>query len=84
MKDYPLCRIGCLKRRTLEKETEFKAVLSTAEKPVFFIMGNDDGLVTREWITEGKIQNINQVRVELNEVNLVGYQYTNPFVGGLV
>jgi Icc-related predicted phosphoesterase len=72
-----------LEKAYLEKEAEFKAILSMAEKPVFFIMGNDDGLVTREWTTEGKIQNINQVRVDLNEVNLVGYQYTNPFVGGL-
>jgi Icc-related predicted phosphoesterase len=72
-----------LAKAYLEKETEFKAVLSQARKPVFFIMGNDDGLVTREWTSEGQIQNINQRRIEIGDMNIVGYQYTNPFVGGL-
>jgi len=72
-----------LAKAYLEKETEFKAILSLAKKPVFFIMGNDDGLVTREWTSEGQIQNINQRRIEINDINIVGYQYTNPFVGGL-
>lgn len=72
-----------LAKAYLEKETEFKAILSLAKKPVFFIMGNDDGLVTREWTSEGQIQNINQRRIEINDMNTVGYQYTNPFVGGL-
>ena len=72
-----------LAKAYLEKETEFKAILSLARKPVFFIMGNDDGLVTREWTSEGQIQNINQRRIEIGDMNIVGYQYTNPFVGGL-
>ena len=65
-----------------DKETEYKAILKTAAKPVLFIMGNDDGLVGGEWKSIDKLQNINQRRVDLGAYNFVGYQYTNPFVGG--
>jgi Icc-related predicted phosphoesterase len=66
-----------------EKEEEYKDILSGASKPIYFIMGNDDGIVGHEWKSTKSIININQKRVDLEEWNLVGYQYTNPFVGGL-
>jgi Icc-related predicted phosphoesterase len=65
-----------------EKELEFKAILQTANKPVFFLMGNDDGLVGGEWNSIDQLQNINQRRIDIGAYNFVGYQYTNPFVGG--
>ncbi len=66
-----------------QKELQYKNILSTAAKPVLFIMGNDDGIIGYEWRSEGQLQNINQKRIDLGTYNFVGYQYTNPFVGGL-
>lgn len=72
-----------LEKAYRQKEKEYKAILQSSGKPVLFIMGNDDGLVTNEWEDEGKVQNINQKRIDFAEINFVGYQYANPFVGGL-
>jgi Icc-related predicted phosphoesterase len=66
-----------------QREAEYKAILASAEKPVLFIMGNDDGIVAQEWTNAGRLQNINMKRIDVGEINFVGYQYTNPFVGGL-
>jgi Icc-related predicted phosphoesterase len=66
-----------------QKEKEYKSILLGPGKPVLFIMGNDDGIIAEEWKDEGLVQNINQKRVEYGETSFVGYQYTNPFVGGL-
>jgi Icc-related predicted phosphoesterase len=47
-------------------------------------MGNDDGILGNglAWTSEGNIVCINQRRAKYDTYNLVGYQYTNPFVGG--
>lgn len=82
-------------RRKLRKSTFAKAHLARAERmqsmicehgvPVFFIMGNDDGIVAGgyEWSSTDLMRNVNQRRIEFLEWNFVGYQYTNPFVGGI-
>jgi Icc-related predicted phosphoesterase len=66
-----------------QKETEYKSILLSVGKRVLFIMGNDDGIVAQEWKDEGLLKNINEKRVEFGDINFVGYQYTNPFVGGI-
>lgn len=65
-----------------EKEHVYKKILEEGNKPVFFIMGNDDGLVGGEWDDTKLLINVNMKRIDLNKINIVGYQYTLPFVGG--
>jgi Icc-related predicted phosphoesterase len=67
-----------------EEELELKGLLSTSEKPVLFIMGNDDGIVGGgvQWKSEGRFVDINERAVDLGRHRFVGYQYTTPFVGG--
>jgi Icc-related predicted phosphoesterase len=72
-----------IEKSSQKQETRFKAILSEAGKPVLFIMGNDDGLLTKQWEDTHSIKNINMKRVIIKDVSFVGYQYTNPFVGGL-
>jgi len=64
---------------------ELQAMLAESGKPVYFIMGNDDGIVAGgyEWPTFGPVQNINQCSIQLGRWRFIGYQFTPPFVGGL-
>jgi len=71
-----------LVRASRQKEIELKNILEEARKPVFSIMGNDDGIVGNGWESTKLLKNINQRREERGYHNFVGYQYTNPFVGG--
>jgi Icc-related predicted phosphoesterase len=48
-------------------------------KPVLFIMGNDDHY---QWKNEDNFINISEICIEVKDINFVGYQYSNPFVGG--
>jgi Icc-related predicted phosphoesterase len=68
----------------LQKETIYKSYLRKTNKPVVFVMGNDDGILGNGlcWTNEGKIICINQCRAKFDTYNLVGYHYTSPFVGG--
>jgi Icc-related predicted phosphoesterase len=57
------------------------AALDRLTQPVFYIMGNDDwvdleGALPRQRSLHGR-------RVDLGELNLVGYQHTLPFMGGV-
>jgi Icc-related predicted phosphoesterase len=67
------------------KSDELQSILSNAEKPVFFIMGNDDGILEGglEWPSSRHLFNIHGNRIEAEKFNFVGYQFTPPFVGGL-
>lgn len=60
-------------------EEEIKEILFSIRKPVLFVMGNDDEY---EWMSELNLVNINQKKYIFNGVTFVGYQYSNPFVGG--
>lgn len=60
-------------------EDELKDILISICKPVLFIMGNDDPY---EWSSEHNLVNLNQRRYVYNDIPFVGYQYSNPFVGG--
>jgi Icc-related predicted phosphoesterase len=64
------------------QEERYKAILLKARKPILFIMGNDDGLITQQWADTDRIKNIDLKRVLYRGIGFVGYQYTNPFVGG--
>lgn len=60
-------------------EEEIKEILKSIHKPVLFVMGNDDAC---EWQSELNLVNINQKKYIFHDVPFVGYQYSNPFVGG--
>lgn len=66
------------------KEIQYKAILHESGKIVLFVMGNDDGLLGKglEWESDKRIVNVNMRRVKYGNLNFVGYQYTNPYVGG--
>jgi len=55
--------------------------LSTITCPVFYVMGNDD------WVDlDSSVPNIQAVhgrRVSFGDFNVVGYQHTMPFMGGI-
>ncbi len=67
------------------KVHDIQNILSLSKKPIYFIMGNDDGIVAGglEWSNYKNQKNINQKKIHYKEYNFVGYQYTSPFVGGL-
>jgi Icc-related predicted phosphoesterase len=67
-----------------KKQRYYKSVLEESSKPIVFVMGNDDGILGLgcEWTSENYIQNVNQRKIDSGKYNFVGYQYTNPFVGG--
>jgi Icc-related predicted phosphoesterase len=67
-----------------DDERTLKGVLKHAGKIVFFVMGNDDGLLgdETEWKSDGIVVNVNMRRATYRGVPFVGYQYTNPYVGG--
>ena len=56
-------------------------ILQGAEVPIYYIMGNDD-LVELDPPSD-QFQSIHGRRSELHGVNLVGYQYSLPFMGGV-
>src|SRR5262245_23937287 len=56
-------------------------ILQRTSIPVYYIMGNDD-LVELDPRSDQFIP-IHGRRVELANTNLVGYQYTLPFMGGI-
>jgi Icc-related predicted phosphoesterase len=56
------------------------ATLTQAEVQVFYIWGNDDFIEASP--PSGRIKFIHGCRIELGPWNLVGYQYSLPFVGG--
>lgn len=56
-------------------------ILRRANIPTFYIMGNDDWV---ELDSPGlEVQSIHGRRVELGSFNLVGYQFSLPFMGGV-
>ncbi|MCK7490731.1 MAG: hypothetical protein MZW92_02315 [Comamonadaceae bacterium] len=67
-----------------EDERTLKGILKRAGKIVFFVMGNDDGLLGdgAEWNSDGLVMNVNMRRAAYRGLPFVGYQYTNPYVGG--
>src|SRR5206468_8408148 len=59
---------------------EILGILTPLKVPVFYIMGNDD-LVELE-PASSQFQSIHGRRVDLGPYNLVGYQFSPPFMGG--
>jgi Icc-related predicted phosphoesterase len=55
-------------------------LLDSASVPVFYTMGNDDLVDLNS--SSAAVQSIHARRVEFGDVNLVGYQYSLPFMGG--
>ncbi len=68
-----------------EKIKSFQNILMSSGKPIFFIMGNDDGIIEGglSWPENKSLININQKRAVYKKFKFIGYQYTVPFVGGL-
>ena len=72
-----------LKDAFKEKEYEYKNILRKSNKKVYYIMGNDDGIVGGAWDEDETFINIDMKRIEISNINIVGYQYTLPFIGGI-
>jgi Icc-related predicted phosphoesterase len=56
-------------------------ILESTKVPIYFIMGNDDLVDLNpypDWF-----QSLHGRRVEIGNLNLVGYQYSLPFMGGV-
>lgn len=71
---------------TVEKaqEADARSVvdrLAAVECPVFFIMGNDDFVDVET--SAGSIRFVHESRISLGAFNIVGYQHTLPFMGGI-
>jgi Icc-related predicted phosphoesterase len=60
---------------------EVVAVLSEIDCPVFYVMGNDDFVDLDPSVS--KIQSVHGRRVPFGNFNVVGYQHTLPFMGGI-
>jgi len=57
------------------------ALLSALELPVLYIMGNDDMVDLNPPV--GPIRSVHNTRLELQGFNVVGYQFSLPFMGGI-
>ena len=73
-----------VERALRNKENYYKRILHNSDKPVLFVMGNDDGILGSGsgWLAENSIVDINQRRAMWGKYSFVGYHYTSPFVGG--
>jgi Icc-related predicted phosphoesterase len=73
-----------LKHALKVKERLYKQVLSITNKPMLFLMGNDDGILGDglEWTSASNLLCINEKKATYGSYNFVGYQYTPIFVGG--
>ena len=65
------------------EERKIKQLLIESNKYIFFIMGNDDGLLENNWKSEEKLINVNFRKVKTFNFSIIGYCYTNPFMGGM-
>jgi Icc-related predicted phosphoesterase len=65
-------------------ERTLKGILERSGKVVLFVMGNDDGILGDgdAWKSDGLVVNVNMRRTTYRGLPFVGYQYTNPYVGG--
>lgn len=64
-----------------EHQRYLKQILWKAEKPVFILMGNDDGLLNQDWPSENNVHNINLKKVTFKGYTFIGYCYTNMHIG---
>jgi Icc-related predicted phosphoesterase len=67
-------------KEAIEKKT--KKILEMPGKKILFIMGNDDGILDHNWDDTEFLINPDLKKIELYNFTFVGYQYTNPYVGG--
>ena len=60
---------------------EVVSQLAEVDCPIFYVMGNDD------WVeldaSTSNFHSVHGTRVPFGEFNVVGYQYTLPFMGGI-
>jgi Icc-related predicted phosphoesterase len=57
------------------------SLLQMSAVPVFYIMGNDD--VVELGPSSGQVRSIHGIRIDLDPYNIVGYQYSLPFMAGI-
>jgi Icc-related predicted phosphoesterase len=62
-------------------QQEIIPLLSKINCPVFYVMGNDDFIELEA--TDPALQSANCRRLEFGDYNIVGYQHTLPFMGGI-
>lgn len=70
------------KDKVLE-EKHIKQILIESNKYIFFIMGNDDGFFENNWKNEAKLINVNLRKIKTSDFSIIGYCYTNSFMGGI-
>lgn len=56
-------------------EIHFKNILEKAQKPIFFIMGNDDGILGYNWADTKYLSNIDLKKKCFMDLSFVGYQF---------
>jgi len=56
-------------------------ILERIEQPVLYIMGNDDMIELES--NSDAIRSVHGCSIELGKLNVVGYQYSLPFMGGI-
>jgi len=54
-------------------------LLQTIPVPVFFIMGNDDHIELEPG--DEKVRSVHEKRIDFGTYDVVGYQYSTPFIG---
>jgi Icc-related predicted phosphoesterase len=57
---------------------EIVTMLSEVPSPVFYVMGNDDFVELVP--TSASMRSVHGIRIELDDLNFVGYQYSLPFI----
>jgi Icc-related predicted phosphoesterase len=72
---------GTVEEAQVADALEVVALLSEIECPVFYVMGNDDWVDLNPSVSN--IQSVHGRRVPFGNFNVVGYQYTLPFMGGM-
>lgn len=63
-----------------DNSKQLKQILKSTDKTIYYLMGNMD---SEEWAEDSNLVFINQRKISLGAYSIVGYQYTNPFSGGI-
>jgi Icc-related predicted phosphoesterase len=72
--------LGGWEEEQLQQANEFIIpLLKNLFIPVFFVMGNDDHVELNP--EQEKIRSVHEQRLDLGPYNVVGYQYSPPFIG---
>ena len=71
---------------TIEEAQQINAsailkIIDLIDQPVLYLMGNDDAIELEPH--RDSTRSVNESRIEIGDLNFVGYQYSLPFMGGI-